>query len=166
VQPLSPAVVFGSLLAAIMPVSRFFATHTAVNLIVQPVYGTVEQRRRRAAKRVVQNQKVDQRTGPGGPRLDQPGGPLGPQSGPGMDHPSGPRGPRQMDHPDQSRKPGPKPTPPRCGHSPVKARASGLLRTSSGSPRQRWLGFWQSRRNTPESLPRSARRRGRRPRNG
>jgi hypothetical protein len=105
VQPLSPAMVFGSLLAAIMPVSLFFATHTAVNLIVQPVYGTVDQRRQRAAKRMVQNRKVDHRTGPdgprNGPRLDQQGGPLGPESGPRLDHhsgPRGPRGPRQMDH--------------------------------------------------------------------
>ncbi|MFC9352826.1 DUF2637 domain-containing protein [Arthrobacter sp. NPDC057013] len=100
-QPLSPALVLGSLVAGIMPVSLFFATHTAVNLIVQPVYGTVDQRRRRAAKRLVQNQKVAHRTGPhgpqNGPRVDQQDGPFGPLSGPGMEQGSGPRGPRQVD---------------------------------------------------------------------
>lgn len=50
--PFSLSVAFGAFLAAVMPVSLFFATHTAVQLGVAPVHGSVEQRRRRAAQKL------------------------------------------------------------------------------------------------------------------
>ena len=104
IQPLTPAVMFGALLAGIMPVSLFFATHTTVQLAVAPVHGTVTQRRRRAAKRLVQNNGLDQQSGPvgpkAGPRLDHRTGPVGPLSGPGVDHPFGP----PLDHPGNGRR--------------------------------------------------------------
>lgn len=52
-QPLSGAVIFGGLIAAVMPVSLMLATHTAVSLAVAPVHGSVAQRRKRAAALVV-----------------------------------------------------------------------------------------------------------------
>jgi hypothetical protein len=104
VQPLSPAVAFGALLAGIMPVSLFFATHTTVQLAVAPVHGSVTQRRRRAAKRLVQNNGLDHSGGPlgpkNGPRSDQRTGPGGPLNGPGVDHPFGP----PLDHPGNGRR--------------------------------------------------------------
>ncbi|MET4144030.1 DUF2637 domain-containing protein [Arthrobacter sp. UYCo732] len=80
-------VVFGAFLAAIMPVSLFFATETTVKLVVAPAYGSVAQRRKRARDQVVRadqmDQAKDQWTTSGGPRK----GPLGgPAYGPGVDH--------------------------------------------------------------------------------
>jgi len=76
-------VIFGAFLAAIMPVSLFFATETTVNLVVAPAYGSVAQRRKRARGQVVRADQMDhskdQWTTSGGPRK----GPLG---GPGVDH--------------------------------------------------------------------------------
>ncbi|MCU6479096.1 DUF2637 domain-containing protein [Arthrobacter sp. A2-55] len=69
-------VVFGALLAAIMPISLFFATETTVQLAVAPPYGSVAQRRKRARLMV---------------HMDQAGGPDGPLHGPLVDHPGGPR---------------------------------------------------------------------------
>jgi hypothetical protein len=79
--------IFGAFLAAIMPISLFFATETTVKLAVAPVYGSVAQRRRRAAKKLVlvgeKDHQMDQWTTSNGPRK----GPLGgPANGPGMDH--------------------------------------------------------------------------------
>lgn len=103
-QAMTPAVMFGALLAGIMPVSLFFATHTTVQLAVAPVHGTVTQRRRRAAKRLVQNNGLDQQSGPlgprNGPRTDHRSGPVGPLNGPGVDHPFGP----PLDHPGNGRR--------------------------------------------------------------
>lgn len=81
-------VVFGAFLASIMPVSLFFATETTVKLAVAPVYGSVAQRRRRAAKKMVligeKDHLMDQWSTSNGPAK-------GPLNGPGMDH--------QKDHP-------------------------------------------------------------------
>lgn len=81
--PLNGSVIFGAFLASIMPVSLFFATETTVKLAVAPVYGSVAQRRRRAAKKMVligeKDQHADQWTTPNGPLN-------GPAKGPGMDH--------------------------------------------------------------------------------
>lgn len=49
---LSPGLVFGAVLASIMPISLFFATHTTVRLVVAPVRGSVAARQRRAAKKL------------------------------------------------------------------------------------------------------------------
>jgi hypothetical protein len=91
--PLDATVIFGAFLAAIMPVSLFFATETTVKLAVAPVYGSVAQRRRRAAKKLVlvgeKDHSMDQWTSSDGPRK-------GPVNGPRVDH--------QKDHPmDHSR---------------------------------------------------------------
>jgi hypothetical protein len=84
---MNSTVIFGACLAAIMPVSLFFATETTVNLVVAPAYGSVAQRRKRARDQVVRADQMDhakdQWTTSGGPRK----GPLGgPANGPGVDH--------------------------------------------------------------------------------
>lgn len=90
--PVNGTVVFGAFLAAIMPVSLFFATETTVKLAVAPVYGSVAQRRRRAAKKMVlvgeKDHSMDQWTTSNGPLK-------GPAKGPGLDH----RKDHSMDHP-------------------------------------------------------------------
>jgi hypothetical protein len=90
--PVNGTVMFGAFLAAIMPVSLFFATETTVKLAVAPVYGSVAQRRRRAAKKMVlvggKDHPMDQWTTSNGPLK-------GPAKGPGMDH----RKDHPMDHP-------------------------------------------------------------------
>lgn len=77
-------VMFGAFLAAIMPVSLFFATETTVKLVVAPAYGSVAQRRKRARAQVVHpgvmDHQKDRRTTGGGP-------PNGPLDGPLVDHP-------------------------------------------------------------------------------
>lgn len=84
--PVAPGstVLFGAFLAAIMPVSLFFATETTVNLLVAPAHGSVAQRRKRARAQVVRadqkDHSKDQWTTAGGPRK-------GPLDGPGVDHP-------------------------------------------------------------------------------
>lgn len=101
-QPLTASVIFGSFLAAIMPVSLFFATHTTVALVVAPVHGTVEQRQRRAARKLAQAEKRTTGTDQGGPRK----GPLnGPANGPGWTTGNGPLLDHQKDHPGPGRKP-------------------------------------------------------------
>lgn len=87
--PVAPGstVLFGAFLAAIMPVSLFFATETTVNLLVAPAHGSVAQRRKRARAQVVhadqKDHSKDQWSTSGGPRK----GPLdGPAKGPGVDH--------------------------------------------------------------------------------
>lgn len=71
---LNGTVVFGAFLASIMPISLFFATETTVKLAVAPVYGSVAQRRRRAAKKLVLVGEADRLTDQGpvsnGPRVD------------------------------------------------------------------------------------------------
>ena len=84
---LDSTVIFGAFLAAIMPISLFFATETTVNLVVAPPHGSVAQRRKRARDQVVRADQMDhskdQWTTSGGPRK----GPLGgPANGPGVDH--------------------------------------------------------------------------------
>lgn len=85
---LNGTVEFGAFLASIMPISLFFATETTVKLAVAPVYGSVAQRRRRAAKKMVligeSDRLVDQLLSPAeppngaarawlnGPRTDHP----------------------------------------------------------------------------------------------
>ncbi|QOD05899.1 DUF2637 domain-containing protein [Pseudarthrobacter sp. BIM B-2242] len=88
IAELNGSVIFGAFLASIMPISLFFATETTVKLAVAPVYGSIAQRRRRAAKKMVligeKDHPVDQ--------LSTSNGPVkGPLDGPGMDH--------QKDHP-------------------------------------------------------------------
>ncbi|TSE15017.1 DUF2637 domain-containing protein [Arthrobacter sp. KBS0703] len=105
---LDSTVIFGAFLAAIMPVSLFFATETTVNLVVAPPYGSVAQRRKRARDQVVRADQLDhtkdQWTTSGGPRK----GPLrGPANGPGVDH--------LKDHPRTTPKP-------RAEVDPVKVR--------------------------------------------
>jgi uncharacterized membrane protein len=89
--PVNGTVMFGAFLAAIMPVSLFFATETTVKLAVAPVYGSVAQRRRRAAKKLVlvgeKDHSMDQWTTSNGPLK-------GPAKGPGVDH----RKDHPMDH--------------------------------------------------------------------
>lgn len=51
-------------LAAIMPVSLFFATETTVNLVVAPAYGSVAQRRKRARDQVVRSDTGGPHKGP------------------------------------------------------------------------------------------------------
>ena len=84
---LDPTVIFGAFLAAIMPVSLFFATETTVKLAVAPAYGSVAQRRKRARDQVVRGERMDhladQWTTSGGPRKGPAGGPL---NGPRVDH--------------------------------------------------------------------------------
>ncbi|MHA7209534.1 DUF2637 domain-containing protein [Arthrobacter sp. MDT1-65] len=58
-QDITPSVAFGALLAGIMPISLFFATHTTVQLAVAPIHGSVAARQRRAAKKLVQDQGMD-----------------------------------------------------------------------------------------------------------
>ncbi|ACL42368.1 putative Trp operon repressor (plasmid) [Pseudarthrobacter chlorophenolicus A6] len=86
-RDLDSTVIFGAFLAAIMPVSLFFATETTVNLVVAPAYGSVAQRRKRARDQLVHADRMDHGkdhwTTSGGPRK----GPLGgPANGPGVDH--------------------------------------------------------------------------------
>lgn len=84
---MNSTVIFGACLAAIMPVSLFFATETTVNLVVAPAYGSVAQRRKRARDQVVRADQMDHRkdqwTTSGGPRKGPQGGPA---NGPGVDH--------------------------------------------------------------------------------
>jgi hypothetical protein len=86
-EDLDSTVIFGAFLAAIMPVSLFFATETTVKLAVAPAYGSVAQRRKRARDQVVRADQMDhprdQWTTSGGPRKG-PGG--GPPYGPLKDH--------------------------------------------------------------------------------
>ncbi|WP_422759070.1 DUF2637 domain-containing protein [Paenarthrobacter sp. C1] len=92
VSEVNSTVIFGAFLAAIMPVSLFFATETTVNLVVAPAYGSVAQRRKRARDQLVRADQMDrikdQWGTSGGPRKGPQGGPL---YGPGVDH--------QKDHP-------------------------------------------------------------------
>lgn len=108
-RPLTAAVVFGAFLAAIMPVSLFFATHTTVALAVAPVHGTVEQRQRRAARKLAQAEKRTTAADHGGPQnepLGSAGGPQkGPAYGPGRTTGNGPLVDHQKDHPAGGRKP-------------------------------------------------------------
>lgn len=88
---LDSTVIFGAFLAAIMPVSLFFATETTVNLVVAPAYGSVAQRRKRARDQVVRADQTDhskdQWTTSAGPRKGPGGGPpYGPANEPGVDH--------------------------------------------------------------------------------
>lgn len=84
---LDSTVIFGAFLAAIMPVSLFFATETTVKLLVAPAYGSVAQRRKRARDQVVRADQMDhskdQWTTSDGPRK---GPPAGPANGPRVDH--------------------------------------------------------------------------------
>lgn len=108
-QPLTASVIFGSFLAAIMPVSLFFATHTTVALVVAPVHGTVEQRQRRAARKLAQAEKRTTGMDQSGPRKGPAGGPdgplNGPANGPGWTTRNGPLMDHQKDHPGPGRKP-------------------------------------------------------------
>lgn len=70
---------FGAALAAIMPVSLFFATETTVRLAVAPPYGSVAQRRKRARDQVVRADRMDH-------EKDQWTTSDGPRKGPGVDH--------------------------------------------------------------------------------
>lgn len=83
IAEMNSTIIFGAFLAAIMPVSLFFATETTVNLVVAPPFGSVAQRRKRARDLLVREdqpgQEKDHRTSPGGPRK-------GPGNGPHMDH--------------------------------------------------------------------------------
>ncbi|MFD0043609.1 DUF2637 domain-containing protein [Pseudarthrobacter scleromae] len=92
--PISGTVIFGAFLAAIMPVSLFFATETTVQLAVAPPVGSVSQRRRRALARLVQErggpENVDQFGALPGPAAGHRGPATGPVRGPLVDHPSGP----------------------------------------------------------------------------
>lgn len=99
-QNLDGPVLFGACLAAIMPVSLFFATETTARLAVAPVYGSVASRRRRAQKKMDQMDQSrtakrttgkDQWTTSGGPLADHP-------DGPGMDHRKGPLVDQRKDH--------------------------------------------------------------------
>lgn len=49
---LSGTVIFGAIIAAIMPIGLFFATHTTVSLVVVSATGSKQTRQRRAAKRL------------------------------------------------------------------------------------------------------------------
>ncbi|WP_411373276.1 hypothetical protein ACLH0K_08850 [Arthrobacter sp. MPF02] len=93
---LNATVGLGAFLASIMPISLFFATETTVKLAVAPVYGSVAQRRRRAATKLVligeKDHPMDQRSTSNGPA----NGPLG---GPGMDHQKDHSWTTQQDHP-------------------------------------------------------------------
>ncbi|MBT2550490.1 DUF2637 domain-containing protein [Arthrobacter sp. ISL-65] len=81
---LDSTVILGAFLAAIMPVSLFFATETTVNLVVAPPYGSVAQRRKRARDQLVRADQMDHVKD----QWTTSGGPLGgPANGPGMDHP-------------------------------------------------------------------------------
>lgn len=120
---LDSTVIFGAFLAAIMPVSLFFATETTVNLVVAPPYGSVAQRRKRARAQVVRadqmDQAKDQWTTSDGPRK----GPLdGPANGPGVDHP--------MDHLRTTPKP-------RVEVDPAKVRELAAERLSQRAIAQR-----------------------------
>lgn len=93
-RPLDGTVIFGAFLAAIMPISLFFATETTVQLAVAPPVGSVSQRRKRALARLVQErggpENVDQFGTVSGPAAGQRGPAGGPVRGPRMDHSSGP----------------------------------------------------------------------------
>jgi hypothetical protein len=88
---LNGAVVFGAFLASLMPVSLFVATETTVKLAVAPVYGSVAQRRRRAAKKMVLIGEKDLVS-------DQLLSPFGPPNGTAKGRPGGPRTRHQKDH--------------------------------------------------------------------
>jgi hypothetical protein len=92
--PVDGTVAFGAFLAAIMPVSLFFATETTVQLAVAPPVGSVSQRRKRALARLVQErggpENVDHFGAKSGPLTDHRGPAGGPVRGPRVDHPSGP----------------------------------------------------------------------------
>ncbi|WP_415854148.1 DUF2637 domain-containing protein [Sinomonas sp. G460-2] len=99
---ISPAVVFGAALAAIMPLALFFATETLVSLIVAPPVGSVAQRRKRALATLMLEQGVDRseldaRT-TSGPRARTTLGPVdragGPPRGPGRGPLNGPPRPK------------------------------------------------------------------------
>lgn len=49
---LTGTVIFGAVVAAIMPIGLFFATHTTVALVVAPSTGSRQTRQRRAAKKL------------------------------------------------------------------------------------------------------------------
>ncbi|WP_349033936.1 helix-turn-helix domain-containing protein [Pseudarthrobacter sp. SORGH_AS 212] len=87
-------VIFGAFLAAIMPVSLFFATKTTVQLAVAPPVGSVSQRRKRAQARLVQERGGQRAWTSSGQFPDQQRGSVvqlsGPVRGPRMDHPSRP----------------------------------------------------------------------------
>lgn len=105
-QALTASVIFGAFLAAIMPVSLFFATHTTVALAVAPVHGTAEQRQRRAARKLAQSEKRTTGTDQGGPRKGPADGPLnGPvrttRNGPLLDHPGPGRKPKAKAEPSK-----------------------------------------------------------------
>lgn len=116
---LDSTVIFGAFLAAIMPISLFFATETTVNLVVAPPYGSVAQRRKRARDQVVRADQMDhtkdQRTTSGGPRK-------GPANGPGVDH--------LKDHPRTTSKP-------RAEVDPVKVRELAAEKLSQRAIAQR-----------------------------
>lgn len=92
--PVDGTVIFGAFLAAIMPISLFFATETTVQLAVAPPVGSVSQRRKRALARLVQErggaENVDQFGAVFGPLAGHRGPAAGPLRGPLVDHPSGP----------------------------------------------------------------------------
>jgi hypothetical protein len=103
--PIDGTVMFGAFLAAIMPISLFFATETTVQLAVAPPVGTVSQRRKRALARLVQErggpESVDHFAAKSGPLTDHRGPVGGPVRGPRVDHPSGPRRTRAEVKPEQ-----------------------------------------------------------------
>lgn len=116
---LDPTVIFGAFLAAIMPVSLFFATETTVNLVVAPPYGSVAQRRKRARDQVVRADQMmdhskDQWTTSDGPRKGA--------NGPGVNHP--------MDHLRTTPKP-------RAEVDPAKVRELAAERLSQRAIAQR-----------------------------
>lgn len=96
--PVEGTVIFGAFLAAIMPISLFFATETTVQLAVAPPVGSVSQRRKRALARLVQErggpENVDHFGANSGPLAGQSGaysgalvGQSGAVRGPLLDHP-------------------------------------------------------------------------------
>lgn len=84
--PLTPAVAFGAGIAAIMPLSLFFATETCVKLVVAPPVGSIAQRRKRALEKLMLERGVDHEATTDGtiagqkPRTTAPA--RGPQNGP------------------------------------------------------------------------------------
>lgn len=91
--PLNGTVIFGSFLAAIMPISLFFPTETRLHLAVAPPVGSVSQRRKWALARLVGTpgpENPDQFGAISGPPAGQRGPSAGPVRGPLLDHPSEP----------------------------------------------------------------------------
>ncbi|WP_138418702.1 DUF2637 domain-containing protein [Sinomonas gamaensis] len=93
---MTPAVAFGAGIAAIMPLSLFFATETCVALVVAPPVGSVAQRRKRAFAKLMMERGVNQ-NGPEGWAASGPlgrttGGPSGRSAGPQGGPPHGPGG--------------------------------------------------------------------------